>query len=235
MIKNYLFDLDGTLLPLNEDKFVEKYMKLIGQKFVALGYNPKIMIDQLWLGTKAMINNNGKNTNEAVFWEIFNPKKMNSDKLKEQLNGFYKNEFSNTFKATKPSDYSKKIISLLKEKSKRIILATNPIFPLVATKRRIEWAKLDINDFEYITTYENSAYAKPNTDYYKEILEKMNLETHETIMIGNDATEDMIAQELGIQTYLVTDCLKNKNNIDINKFNHGTLEELYKLIKSDSL
>jgi hypothetical protein len=54
-------------------------------------------------------------------------------------------------------------------------------------------------------------------------------------MIGNDALEDMVAAGLGMRTYLVTDCLNNKNNIDIEQFEHGTLEELLDLIKKGLL
>ncbi|MCF7923657.1 MAG: HAD family hydrolase [Candidatus Izimaplasma sp.] len=235
MIKNYLFDLDGTLLPLDEDIFIENYMKLIGKKFISLGYNPKTMIDRLWMGTKAMINNKGIDSNEAVFWETFYTDKTKISGLKKALEKFYENEFGETFKATKPSEYSRKIISLLQKRSKRIILATNPVFPLVATKQRIEWANLSVSDFEHITTYENSSFSKPNINYYKTIMNMFNLIPEETIMIGNDATEDMVAEELGLKTFLVTDCLKNKYDVDINNYQNGTLKELYELIKSNRL
>ena len=40
-------------------------------------------------------------------------------------------------------------IQELKEKGYNIILATNPIFPKVATLNRIKWANLNPNDFIY--------------------------------------------------------------------------------------
>ena len=46
-------------------------------------------------------------------------------------------------------------------------------------------------------------------------------------MIGNDVDEDMIAEKLGMDTYLVTECLKNRNERDISRFKQGSLEELY--------
>ncbi|MFW5889128.1 MAG: HAD family hydrolase [Bacillota bacterium] len=234
MIKNYLFDLDGTLLPLDEEDFIENYMRLIAKKFALLKLNPKTMIAKLWQGTNAMIKNTGDYTNEEVFWNIF-CKDTEKSYLKKELENFYQNEFKETFSSTNPSNYASKIINALKDKNKRIILATNPVFPLVATKQRIEWAKLKLTDFEYVSTYENSAFAKPNLEYYRNIIEKLKLDPNETIMIGNDASEDMIASELGIKTYLVTDCLKNNSSVDINKYNHGSLSDLYRIIKSDNL
>jgi FMN phosphatase YigB (HAD superfamily) len=55
----------------------------------------------------------------------------------------------------------------------------------------------------------------------------------ETIMIGNDSLEDMAAMGLGVKTFLVTDCLNNKNDIDINQFDNGSLKDLYEKIKND--
>jgi len=228
MIKNYLFDLDGTLLPLNEDDFLEKYMTLIGQKFFEIGLDPKVMIKRLWTGTKAMVENNGEKTNEDVFWDIFYPESDNHSDLKSKLEKFYQNEFNHVFDSTIPSDYSEKIIKTLKDKGANVYLLTNPIFPKVATLRRIEWAGLNAEDFIYITTYENSSFAKPNIKYYQTIMEKFNLKPSETMMVGNDVYEDMIASELGMRTYLIKDCIKNTYGKKYKHFEQGTLEEFYK-------
>ena len=230
MYKNYLFDLDGTLLPLDEENFVKHYFALLGKKLASLGYNPEEMIKKLWLGTKAMILNNGKKTNEEVFWNVFHPELKNRENLKRELEKFYQEDFAEVKNSTIPSETSKKIIEELKLRKKRIILATNPIFPFVATKTRISWAGLETDNFEYITTYENSHFAKPSVHYYEEVILKNNLDPDETIMIGNDAVEDMIAMELGLKTFLVTDCLNNKNNVDITEFEQGSLDQLLKKI-----
>jgi hypothetical protein len=38
--------------------------------------------------------------------------------------------------------------------------------------------------------------------------------------------EDMIAAKLGIKTFLLTACLINKSNTDINEFKHGNFNDL---------
>jgi len=235
MIKNYLFDLDGTLLPLDEEAFVKKYFGFLAEKFAQLGLDPEMMIKRLWLGTRAMIENTGKVTNEVVFWEIFHPEENNRDVLKKHLEDFYRTEFAKVIESAKPSKHAKEIIDDLKKKGKKIILASNPIFPSIATHQRIKWAGLEVDDFDYITTYENSYFAKPSTYYYESILVKNLLDPDETIMIGNDAVEDMVAQDLGIKTFLVTDCLNNKANVDITQFERGTLEELAIKIKNNEI
>jgi len=235
MIKNYLFDLDGTLLPLDEEAFVRKYFGLLAEKFAMLNLDSEIMIKRLWLGTKAMIENTGKVTNEEVFWKVFHPEENNREVLKKHLEDFYRTDFEKVIESTNPSIYAKEIIDMLKKKGKRVILATNPIFPSVATYKRLKWAGLEVEDFEYISTYENSYFAKPSMYYYESILIKNLLDPDETIMIGNDAVEDMVAQDLGIKTFLVVDCLNNKANVDITQFERGTLAELAEKIKNNEI
>jgi FMN phosphatase YigB (HAD superfamily) len=123
------------------------------------------------------------------------------------------------------------LISNLKRMGLRLILATNPLFPAMATHRRVRWAGLKPENFEWITTYENSRFAKPNPEYYREILNRFDLHPEDCLMIGNDVDEDMIAQSLGMKVFLLTDCLINRNNQDISEFPQGSYPELLAYIK----
>lgn len=40
-----LFDLDGTLLPMDNDEFTRGYFKLLAAKMAPLGYEPKRLVD----------------------------------------------------------------------------------------------------------------------------------------------------------------------------------------------
>ena len=88
MIKTILFDLDGTLLPMDQDKYVESYFRLLVKRMSPLGIDGKELIDAIWHGTKAMVLNDGKKTNRDVFWED-----INSKELENELNDFYKVDF----------------------------------------------------------------------------------------------------------------------------------------------
>ena len=46
-------------------------------------------------------------------------------------------------------------------------------------------------------------------------------------MIGNDIDEDMCSENLGFDTYLITDTIINRNNKDYSVYKHGTFEEFY--------
>ena len=111
----------------------------------------------------------------------------------------------------------------------RVALATNPIFPAVATQSRIRWAGLESEDFELYTTYENIGYCKPNPDYYREIAKRLGVSPEGCLMVGNDVTEDMVASETGMQVFLLTDCLINKERKDISVYPRGSLLTLLKM------
>ncbi|MBQ2880935.1 MAG: HAD family hydrolase [Clostridia bacterium] len=232
-IKLVMFDLDGTLLPMDQDIFVGTYFKLLAKKMSEYGYEPKTLIDNVWKCTYAMIKNNGQDTNENIFWKNF-AEIYGNDCLKDTplFDKFYKNEFQKVKEVVGFNTKSREIIALLKNKGYRTVLATNPVFPAVATKSRCKWAGIEPEEFELITTYENSSFSKPNPQYFLEITEKLNIKPEECLMVGNDVSEDGAALKTGMSVFFLTDCLINKNNEDISKYPHGSFNELINYINN---
>lgn len=231
MIKAVLFDLDGTLLPMDEEYFKKIYFGEVYKKIAYLGYTLDELLKVIWYGTKKMIQNDGSQTNEELFWKSFI--EVHPDRLEENKANFvefYNNIFPTLGHTCGFQPLAKDFIKALKDKGYEVIIASNPIFPLVATKARIRWAGLNPDDFKYITAYENSSFSKPNLKYYEEVLEKTGYKPEEVVMVGNDVREDMIVNQLGIDSYLITDCLLNLDNEDINKYKHGNFEEIMNLV-----
>ncbi|MBQ8326272.1 MAG: HAD family hydrolase [Lachnospiraceae bacterium] len=228
-----LFDLDGTLLPMDEDVFIKNYFGKLVAKLAPFGYEPEKLIQAIWTGTKAMIMNDGAATNENVFWNTFTGI-YGKESIKDMgiFEDFYRVEFQEVRTICGKIDKVDEIIRQLKEMGLRVVLATNPLFPKIATHSRIRWAGLQPEDFEYITTYENSHYAKPNPKYYEEILNSIGVSLKECIMVGNNTDDDMIAGTLGMKPFLMPECLINKSEKDISCFPQGNLNDLLKYIKS---
>lgn len=80
------------------------------------------------------------------------------------------------------------------------------------------------------TAYENTNYAKPNPDYYRDLMNRLGLKANECIMVGNDVDEDMIAKEVGMNVFLLSDCIVNRKGKDISVYPNGNCEELEKYI-----
>jgi len=232
-ITTVLFDLDGTLLPMDQDIFIKKYFGLLAQKLAPYGYDPEKLIQAVWAGTKAMVMNDGKVPNKEAFWHACDATLgCEASKDAEIHMDFYRNEFNQVQEVCGFEPTAAQIVHSLKERGYRVVLATNPLFPAIATQNRIRWAGLQPEDFEYITTYETSHYCKPNPDYYREILEQLQLQPDECLMVGNDVGEDMVTQQLGMKVFLLTDCLINKAGADISQYPHGGFPELASFINN---
>lgn len=230
-IKHVLFDLDGTLLPMDMGEFTAGYFGLLTQKLAPRGYDPKGLIDAVWSGTAAMVKNDGRRTNEEVFWarfaQIFGEESLKDMPLFEE---FYGNEFQQAKKFCGFNPKAAQAVRRIKESGRRVALATNPIFPAVATRSRLSWVGLESADFELVTTYENSRFCKPNVDYYREVLDKLGMRGSDCLMVGNDMTEDTAAAQLGMGVFLITDCLINKEGRDVNDWPHGGFDELIRFV-----
>ena len=226
-ITTILFDLDGTLLPMDQEIFAKSYVKGLASTAASAGYEPKEFAAAVMDGTEAMVRNTGDKTNEKAFWDtlvnIYGESVMDNYHMFDE---FYLTDFQKIKGVCGFEMKAADLIKVVKEKGFRVALATNPLFPEIATASRIRWAGLNPEDFALYTTYENSSYCKPNLNYYKAILEKLDVSPEECLMVGNDVDEDMITAQLGMKVFLLTDCLINKNNIDISTYPQGSYGDL---------
>ena len=230
-ITTILFDLDGTLLPMDQDQFVKYYLGMLAKKLAPHGYDPERLIAGIWKGTGAMVKNDGTDTNEDTFWNYFNEFMGKNARQDEAIfQHFYENEFSAAKAACNFNPKAAEVLKTIKEKGFRVALATNPIFPAIATENRTRWAGLDATDFELVTTYENSRHCKPNPAYYQDVCDTLGVAPEECVMVGNDAQEDTAAEKLGIRVFLLTDCLINKDGRDISGYPQGSFQELLEFI-----
>ncbi|MBQ1272930.1 MAG: HAD family hydrolase [Clostridia bacterium] len=231
-LKAVFFDLDGTLLPMDQDLFVKEYFAGLCKKMAPFGYDPKLLVKGIWVGIEAMINSDGSYTNEERFWQMF-PSVCGQEVLNhaKTLDEYYANEFQRIQSDCGFDPNAANVVALVKELGMIPVLATNPVFPPIATESRIRWAGLNPEDFAHYTVYGNSSYCKPNLNYYREILHRFQLLPEEVLMVGNDVGDDMVAGQLGMKTFLITNCLINKNNDDINQWPHGNLEDLITYLK----
>ena len=226
-IKAVLFDLDGTLLPMDLDLFIKGYFTSLTKGMASRGFDAKRFSRALLAGVDTMMKNDGGDTNENRFWKTFEAVYGEEVRSREPLfNEFYNNEFQNLSSLCGVIDEAAMAVRSIRDMGYRAVLATNPVFPPIATESRMRWAGLEPSDFEFYTTYVNSSYAKPNPKYYLEIAEKLGLDPSECLMVGNDTTDDMVAEKVGMSVYLLPEYLINKSGTDISVYNYGNLENL---------
>ena len=108
---------------------------------------------------KRQVKNDGQCTNEEAFWrrfgQIFGEKALADKPIFDE---YYQVEFQQVSEVCGCTPEAKETVEELKRRGYRLALATNPIFPQVATESRIRWAGLEPEQFELYTTYENTCY-----------------------------------------------------------------------------
>ncbi|MGN1062689.1 MAG: HAD family hydrolase, partial [Candidatus Scatosoma sp.] len=203
-------------------------------KLAVRGYPAKELISAVLSGTAAMVNNDGTQTNEEVFWdkftEIFGEQARADEPYFEE---FYQRDFDKIQRCCGYNPKAKEVVGRIKSAGLRIALATNPVFPAVATRKRMGWAGFSPDDFELYTTYDNSRYCKPSPGYYKDIADQTGVRAEECLMVGNDVSEDMAAEKTGMKVFLLTDCLINKDNKDISVYPNGDFDDLLRFIEKN--
>ena len=232
-MKAILFDLDGTLLPLDEKLFVDIYFTELSKVFSEYNIESNKLVEAIWTATHEIIKNDGKRTNEEAFWEKFKSIiNIDLSNVKEVLEKFYANEFFTKLKkCSTENNLARVAVNLAKKNGRKVVLATNPVFPIDALVR-LKWTGLDVDDFDYVTHYSNSSFSKPNPKYYLDLCEKLDVEPKDCLMIGNDEKQDIFAaSSAGMNCYLVTDYLYTYPECKVN-CEKGSFEDLIEKLKT---
>lgn len=236
MLQAVLFDLDGTLLPLDHSAFFHEYLKEVSrivQPVVEPGEFKRVLL----ASTSAMVANNSTDlTNEEVFWDDF--KVRLGDRLtaiRPLLEIFYAEKFQELAYVARPCPEARVLVKAAMERGLRIVLATNPLFPLTAILSRMSWAGVDDLPWDLITSYEVMHFCKPHPGYYREIALHLGVHPEECLMVGNDVDEDLVSGSLGMKTFLVTDCLRGDPAGVCRADWHGSIQHLAGLWENQGL
>lgn len=231
MYKTLLFDLDGTLLSMNMQEFVKRYLHNVTACFVHL-FKPEDFVNHLLQSTQAMlVNRDPKKTNEEVFMENFLPRiGLSRQEIINMFTEYYNSDFTCLQRYTKTEPLAKNIVEQAIAQNIEVVIATNPVFPEVAIQRRLQWAGIDHLPFRLVTTYEKMHFCKPHLEYYSEILTIVNRLPGDCLMIGNDVREDLAAKGVGIDTFLLKNDLVNDEGIVYEPDYEGYLDDLFRFI-----
>lgn len=228
-----LFDLDGTLLPMDVEPFAKLYLGALARELAPFGLTVETMLKPFWAATKAMMGNTTGKLNSDVFWETFSAMTgVDRARVEPVCDAFYDAGFQVVRAATRENPLAREAVRIAHEKADKVILATNPLFPMAGQRTRISWLGLQPEDFDLITCYTSDRHCKPNPAYFHDICQRLQLDPARCLMIGNDDREDMhCATAAGMDAYLVTDCrLIDKDQPWQGA--QGTFAEMVEMLKS---
>lgn len=205
MLKAVLFDLDNTLLLFDEMHFFKIYMEKISQFFSDL-MEPAVFKERLLSSTQFLMGNNGKVSNADSFMDHFalGYESVRSD-LWQRFIDFYETEYDQFASITRTPRGGRELILELQKMSLKIVIASNPLWPLSAQLKRLDWAGIADLKYDLITHVENMSFCKPKLAYYQKICEMIDTSPEACLMVGNDLVNDMIVGQIGMHTFLTSD------------------------------
>jgi FMN phosphatase YigB (HAD superfamily) len=205
MLKALLFDLDNTLIFFDEKVFFERYMRALAPVFSDC-WPFEAFYQRMIESVQSLLHNDGGASNADRFLECFSRGRPEGSRgMWDRFVRFYDTEFDQFRSIVHAPEGSRGVFDELKNENVRLVIASNPLWPLSVQKKRLEWAGLDGFPFDFITAIENMSHCKPNLEYYREICRFLDTEPEHCLMVGNDLVNDMVVSRIGMKTFLLRD------------------------------
>lgn len=237
-----LFDLDGTLLPVEMDFFLKHYMDAIAAAFAPM-MEPPAFKKALMEATFDTIRNTDPSVgNLDAFAAAFTRRSgMPWESTWPVIQRYYLEEYPLLRKhvldlpgeEARVSEHCSTVRLVLRQcidNGWDIVLATQPIFPETAVRERMRWCGIEDFPWRFISNLDNMHFCKPHLEYYREVLDCAGLEPARCVMVGNDMQEDMVAKRVGTKTFLVEDYLIDRGE-DLAPDGRGRLADVPEAIE----
>ena len=222
-IEAILFDLDGTLLRANMQKFIPQYINGLAA-YCSRQIKSKQFEKVLLAIIRDLIQTEGDGftTNEErVYFKMEQELAVPEAMMRAALKQFQQNDLEELQKWIQPIPLAIQIIKECRRKNIPLVLATNPVFPKFMIQARMRWAGLEEESFTYLTSYENSCYCKPQAGYFRTVIDHLGIAAEKCLMVGNDLNHDLAAEAVGIRTYLVDTWLVDRGKPEWSCDNRG--------------
>ncbi|MFW9921965.1 MAG: HAD family hydrolase [Candidatus Thorarchaeota archaeon] len=203
VINALLFDMDSTIIQIEEYDFSKNYFQLLHNHYFP-ELDMRFFYQSMHEITKnVMINSFPKEfTMETFMREMSSKFNQTPEELYVKFMSFYNNEYDKLEKYISPMKGVKNLMNECIERGFEIIVATTPVFPEVAITKRLKWGGLGDFDFKLVTHAENMHFSKPRVEYYIEILSYIKKKVTECMMIGNEFIGDIVGPtKLGMKTF----------------------------------
>jgi len=205
MLKAVLLDLDNTLILFDELKYYTAYFKKLNHYFDDV-FEPTELRERVINGTMALRHNRGLKNNLQHFLDVFaHEHEADIPKLWARFMAFYREAYDDIAVTVHVPEGLHPVIAQLRRTGLKLVIASNPIFPVTAQEKRMRWGGLDPAWFDLFTHIENMRFVKPTIDYFKQTCALIGEKPADCLMVGNDPVNDMAAAQAGLKTYRTTD------------------------------
>lgn len=230
MLEAILFDLDNTLILFDENEYFKSYISKIALWFSDLMPEP-VFKKRLMTASQALLQNNGEMLNVDFYFNVFAKDfEDKKDLYWQRFKDFYATQYDQFESLVTVPNGLKTVMQRLLATNLKLVIASNPMFPLNIQLKRLSWAGIADIPYALITHIENMTYCKPRLEYYQQICEMINVPPSNCLMVGNDPVNDLIVAKLGMKTYLTLDCVRfDRSGLSLSReLREGSTHETFK-------
>lgn len=198
------FDLDGTLLQVDMQRFIPDYVEGLARVCADLAERHRFSEVVLKATWGLLQNDRGEYSNQQLFHSVIERHlAISPDLFNQRLQRYCLEQLPALAPLITPHPLVPRILRGCFERGLKVVIATNPVFPRSLIEARLVWGEMAGFAFDLITSYENSRYCKPHPGYFEDILQTLDLAPEHCLMVGNDTQHDLAAQQTGMATFLL--------------------------------
>lgn len=222
-----MFDLDGTLIDVDMNRFIPVYLQRLTTRLGDLA-EPRALMAVIREAVYIMLNgSDGTLTMEQLLLNSLSGEfGIGAAEYRQRLKVFIEHDLPELRPLVKGHPLARFLIETCLANGWQLVLATNPIFPMAVIEARMQWGDISDLPFRHVTAYETSRHCKPHTGYFHQLLDHLGVAAESCLMVGNDTEHDLAAGEVGIQTCLLTTWLIDRTKGCYRTNWQGSHEEL---------
>lgn len=203
MLKAVLFDLDGTLLDMDGDAFLEAYIDKLADFL-----QPWIIKEQfttaLWSAAVGALASEhpGRTNQDVLTTSLSDTLSVDALELRQRIKQFNETQAAHVMPGGKPRPGARRAVQAARALGLKIAVATTPIYGLPVVMDRLARAQVADIPWDVIAT-DSFCSTKPYPAYYRELSHLLRVDPVECLMVGDDAFNDLAARTVGMATYYV--------------------------------
>lgn len=201
MLKAVLFDLDGTLLDIDGDAFLEDYIAKLA-RHLHPWVDSEVFVQALWSAAAgALATRHSDKTNRVALTEALGASLgVSPAQLSSRMDAFSLSSAASIQPGGRPMPGSRRAVMAAQAHGLKIAVATTPIYPLAVVRNRLTRAELADVNWDVIAT-DQFYSTKPYPAYFEEVAERLGVAPEACLMVGDNPFDDMAARAVEMATY----------------------------------
>ena len=196
-LRAVLFDLDGTLLDIDGEGFLDAYVDLVVEAWAP--QDADAFRAQLMAASVAFFRSDGGRTNgEAFRTALAGFLEQTPEAIADRLADIHRTALPRVALRGRPVEGARACVQGCLRLGLQVAVATTPIYMPEVIALRLRWAGLDDLPWDLVTHSENMHTCKPDPAYFQEAAAQLTTPPASCLMVGDDPMQDGPARRAGM-------------------------------------